>query len=678
MTTVLESSPRRLSLLTSPGLSEPLFLQTDLGIRSVITPGEFECSTTVAPRIEVRNYGTATITSAKIQISVNNVIIETVSASLNLPNLEITTIDFSPVLVGTGNNEIDFLVIEVNGTTDQNSNNNNATVTFNVPNKEATPYSENFNSFPTKWSIRNPDGKKTWELVTAPRESPTNKAMRLNLFDYDESYGEVDMLVSPILDLSSAPVAAVIFDVAFARHASQNDRLKVVVLSDCEDVEDGTVIYDKFALALKTVTTATGPFVPSGTVDWRREFINISQFIGQPNIQLAFVAISDWGNNLYLDNISVLTTELEDVELQAMETPGFITCESNPSPVVVVQNIGTKVINSLTVQYSVNGIASEITVNDLNASLGDEFKITLPALDLSAPSNTIAISLVNPNGKVDQSPANNSKTFPLLFDQTTERIPTRQNFDGGFGAWKTFNPDGGKTWQLTNTNFNGTVYFNAHNNLATNEISWLISPVLDFSATTEASLVFDYSYRQRLGRLESLKVYGSKDCGGTFEEITTVDLSSQEFSSAWAPTSEEEWVRDFIVNLNEYVGESSVRIAFAVINDNGNNLFLDNLEFFVTDDPVLITLTDSYNVYGYNATDLTQSDLKITFNLAERSEVEYLIVDVMGKTLGSARLQDVLNQTYSLNESKQLASGTYILKMRIGTQSFTDRFLIVR
>jgi hypothetical protein len=574
---------------------------------------------------------------------------------------------------------LDFEIVEVNGGTDQNPTNNNQTVSFQVPGEVAIPFAENFNTFPTLWQIRNPDGKKTWEIATAPRDNPINKAVRINLFDYEESYGEVDMLLTPVFDLSSAPVASLIFDVASARYLSSNDRLKVVVLKDCESIEDGTIIYEKVGTALSTSNPTAGSFVPTGPQDWRREFINISEFLGDSRVQLAFIVISDWGNNLYLDNISVLTTELEDVELQGIESPSFITCAANPSPVVVFQNIGTKEITSLTIQYTLNGIMSQLTVNNLNVSLGEEYKIQLPAINLTSATNILAITLINPNGQPDQSPANNTNSFTILFDQSEDKIPLRQNFDSGLATWRVFNPSaGGKNWQVTNTNFQGSVYFNAHSNTAINEISWLISPVLDFSAASQASLVFDLSYRQRAGRMESVKLYGSKDCGVTFEEISSLTLPTGESNTAWAPTAETDWAQNSIVNLDAFVGETDVRIAFVVVNDNGNNLFLDNIEFFTSNNPELIAISDSYNIYGYNMASPAESNLQITFNLEERSEVEYTIVDVMGKIQGQARLTDVLNQTFYLDESRQLTAGTYVMKMKIGRQSYSNRFLIVR
>ncbi len=678
MVTVLENSPRRASLLSSHGLSDPVLAQRDLGIRTIITPTDFQCSTTITPVIEIRNYGSNTVTSAKIELSVNGVVTETLNLSLSLANLESTQAAFTPVIVTSGNNSVSFTITEVNNSTDQNPNNNNVTAAFDIPDREPTPFAEAFSVFPSNWAIRNPDGKKTWELATAPRETASNKAMRVNLFDYDESYGEVDMLISPVLDFSGSTVASLVFDMSYVRYLSSNDRLRVIILEDCENIEDGTIVFDKFGSALRTANSVSGSFVPAGPQDWRREFVNITQFAGKQSIQIAFVVVSDWGNNLYLDNVSVITTELEDVELVSLDAPAFITCNITPSPVLIVQNVGTKPVTSLTVEYSVNGSANEFTVNNLNAGLGDQFQIQLPVVNLTSATNTIAVTLLNPNGQPDQSPANNSKTFTVLVDETTDRIPTRQNFDGGLGTWKVFNPVGGKNWASTNTNFNGSLYYNAHNNTMINETSWLVSPVLDFSGATEASLVFDYSYGVRVGRLETLRIYGSKDCGETFEEITAVNLSGQEAQSAWAPNTADEWNTDQVVDLTSFAGESAVRIAFVVVNDNGNNLFLDNIEFFVSSDPVLISVPDAYNLYGYNAADPTQSDLRLSFNLPERRDVEYQIVDMMGKTIGQAHLTDVLNQTFSIDEGKQLATGTYLLKLRIGTQMFANRFLIVR
>ena len=138
----------------------------------------------------------------------------------------------------------------------------------------------------------------------------------MDFFNYEDNFGEIDLLVTPVFDLSTEPVALLLFDVAYARFQDDHDGLKVIVLSDCNaDVNQGTVVYDKSGAALQTRSPTTDEFVPSNESQWRTEFIDLSAFAGQSNLQLAFVGINDWGNNLYLDNIKVVTTPLDDVTL---------------------------------------------------------------------------------------------------------------------------------------------------------------------------------------------------------------------------------------------------------------------------------------------------------------------------------------------------------------------------
>ena len=77
MTTVLENSPRRASLLSSHGLSDPVPLANDLGIREVISPLDGECSSLVTPIIEVRNYGSNLVSSTRITLTIDGVLVET-------------------------------------------------------------------------------------------------------------------------------------------------------------------------------------------------------------------------------------------------------------------------------------------------------------------------------------------------------------------------------------------------------------------------------------------------------------------------------------------------------------------------------------------------------------------------------------------------------------------------
>ncbi len=53
------------------------------------------------------------------------------------------------------------------------------------------------------------------EQVAAPNDDDAgNKAMKMDFFSYENNIGEIDMLITPVIDLSSAPFALFKFDVA--------------------------------------------------------------------------------------------------------------------------------------------------------------------------------------------------------------------------------------------------------------------------------------------------------------------------------------------------------------------------------------------------------------------------------------------------------------------------------
>ena len=356
MTTVLQNSPRRASLLTSPGLSDPIPVANDVGVREVIAPLSGECATTVVPLIEIRNYGSSAVSSVRIDFSIDGVVVESKDFNFSpaLATLETTTINFAPASFNSGLHEVAFEVSLVNGVADEQTINNELTRTVLIPETSLLPITENFNTFPTNWQILNPDLKTTWQLAAAPDDDPSNIAAKMDFYNYEDNLGEIDLLITPVFDLSTEPVALLLFDVAYARFQNDNDGLKVVVLSNCSaDVNQGTVVYEKYGADLQTRSPTSNEFVPTSQSQWRTEFVDLSSFVGQNNLQLAFVGVNDWGNNLYLDNITLLTTPLNDIALQEVTSPRPVICSETVSPKVRIQNGGT-LVASVKVRVTVN------------------------------------------------------------------------------------------------------------------------------------------------------------------------------------------------------------------------------------------------------------------------------------------------------------------------------------
>ncbi|MBT1698347.1 choice-of-anchor J domain-containing protein [Fulvivirgaceae bacterium PWU4] len=678
---VIESSPRRVSLLTSPGLSEPVPVPNDLGIRSVLSPLATSCTSPVTPSIEVRNYGSNQVVSARISVSVNGSIVETKDVALSLGNLQSAVVTFAPAAVTAGNSTLAFNIVLTNGTTDGRSQNNALSSSVFVPEAITAPFTETFTTLPSKWIIQNPDQQITWKLQPAPKETAANKALFLDFFNYDDHFGEQDIFLSPVFDLSTASVTSLVFDVAHARFQSSNDQLKVIVLTDCQELTEGTTVFDKEGAALATTTSTAQGFVPSGESQWRKETVNLNAFLGKTHVQLAFVGINDWGNNVYIDNISLITSEVEDLKLKEKISPGLVTCNPVIIPRIIVQNVGNVDISRFKVEYAVNGGVVQSYTENITIGDGTETEISLPQLLLKPGANTLSVNIADPNDVADETPANNLQVFTVVVNGNADRIPLRENFDAAFpNQWLTVNPAGtGMNWQGTATNFGTSAYFNASTNTSIGDEAWLVSPVLDFSKTDTALMVLDLAYRRLAERTENFRILASPNCGETYAEVTTPDLSSFPVQTTpFTPQAPTDWQRNVTINLDAFAGKDQVRIAFVAANENGNNLYLDNIEFFSTGNPRVVTVNEPFSIYGYRAGEPAQSNLQITFNLAERRDVQYAVHDTMGKQYTSGLLRDVLNQTYPLELEQSLASGVYIVRLNIGGKLYAERVMVLR
>lgn len=679
MQIVIENSPRRASLLTSHGLTTPNVNALDAGINAIVNRGDFICNSNIQPTIRLRNYGTNVITTVQVRFSVNGVPTETKLFNVNLQPLEEEEVSFAAFARPAGNYNIEFSILQVNGGADPNAFNNVLAESIIVPVTVEPPFTETFTSAPLNWTIENPDGKDTWEITTAPRESATNKALYVNIYDYTESQGELDIFLSPLIDLSNAPVAALEFFVSHAKYPNSNDRLRVVIMEGCEELADGTILYEKGGDNLKTILQSVSePFFPTSDAEWRREFIDLSSYIGPEKIRLAFVVISDWGNNIFLDNISLVTEEFDDVSLVGLDKVPVVSCNENFDGVLQVENVGTSIIESVRVIVTLNGDEIEdLTYLDLNLLRGQIAELSLPPVTFEEGLNEIEYQVTEPNGGIDPTAANNSKLYHLVVNKSEEKIPLRENFESDFtDQWTIVNPSGGRNWETTVSTYGNALFYNAFSNTTLGDQAWLVSPVLDFSSTTAASLVFDIAQRSRNGKQEDVTVYASTDCGEEYYPIYPVELDTKISVGPFKPAQDSDWFQNFVVDLTDLAGESAVRIALVVTNENANNVYIDNIEFFTASPPNLTSVDIPFAVYGYNASNPILSQLKITFNLEERQDVQLLVSDMAGRVYTRQTLTDILNQTYPIEFNSKPSRGVYILQLIIGGKKFVQKIVV--
>ncbi len=168
------------------------------------------------------------------------------------------------------------------------------------------PYMEDFESgiFPPQnmW-IDNPDGQISWsERQVIGATGSTTNAAYMNNFNYNNS-GAVDFLNIVSFDFSSSQTAVLTFDLAYVMYSTALfDGLRVEISVDCGDTFIS--IWEASGVDLATSNPSTSNWLPSSSNHWRQESISLYAFLGG-DVKIRFVAITGYGNNLYLDNIQI-------------------------------------------------------------------------------------------------------------------------------------------------------------------------------------------------------------------------------------------------------------------------------------------------------------------------------------------------------------------------------------
>ncbi len=182
---------------------------------------------------------------------------------------------------------------------------------IHINNASVTPFADNFESgtFATKgWVVNNPDGQTSWAFTSsAAGNGSSTKSVFMDFYNYDNA-GTVDELVSPGISLPQAGSAKLKFKVAYRPYSDiYKDSLKVAIYNNCGSTL-AAIPYAKTYATLATGADDVNPFTPAVASDWRTDSIDLTAYLGQ-TIVVKFIAVDGYGNNLYLDDINLTSTQ---------------------------------------------------------------------------------------------------------------------------------------------------------------------------------------------------------------------------------------------------------------------------------------------------------------------------------------------------------------------------------
>ena len=261
------------------------------------------------------------------------------------------------------------------------------------------PFTEDWEDSNTygQWGVSNPDDLTTWSVATVAGNTPGDKAAFVSNVDYDAADGGAqlrDGLITPTLDLSGYSTVTLNFDQAYARYNNTyQDSLAVYVSTDCGATYTKVAYFKDATLKTRSDVTA-GAFVPATANDWCGAGglascieVDLSAYAGQPSVKIMWENISNYGNNLYVDNINITgvagaapvadftasaTNPCEDVSIdltdQSTETPTSWEWTATPSAGVVFSPSNTAPNPSVTFanagDYTISLEATNVTGAD--------------------------------------------------------------------------------------------------------------------------------------------------------------------------------------------------------------------------------------------------------------------------------------------------------------------------
>jgi hypothetical protein len=363
-----------------------------------------------------------------------------------------------------------------------------------------------------------------------------------------------------------------------------------------------------------------------------------------------------------------------DVAVTELLNIPIVSCASNVTPRVNITNTGKNTLHSITLRYQLDQHPPITrTFTDLEVASGDVITLSLDAFDVTEGKHQLYVIAEEPNGVVDVFEDNNDRILHFEVHSATEEIPLRKTFTNNepLGNWTIINPTGGMNWAYHTIEDKPALRFNAYNNIQQGDESWLVSPILDMSQTTSPMVVFDLSYAYRQGADDIFKVMVFSACGSVLEEIlfeeAGVTMANGRSSSIpWNPVLDSHWTT-YTLSLRDYISTPNIRLAFIAKNHQGNNIYIRNVEFFVSEDKPQIS-TKYFSIYP-NPT--TEDFLKITLNLPDKQLAFVEVYNSFGQQVADLKIEHALNQTIHI-DLPQAPSGIYYARVR--TSSFTSRF----
>ncbi|MBL7910202.1 MAG: T9SS type A sorting domain-containing protein [Bacteroidia bacterium] len=404
--------------------------------------------------------------------------------------------------------------------------------------------------------------------------------------------------------------------------------------------------------------------------------------------EVAFVGfIQNEANKNVLQAFRLDKVALPVEALTALDAKVGVTCTSSITPQVTVKNNGTTPLTTFTVTPYTDGIAGITTPWSGNLAVGASTTLVLNTTTTGVTSGVHTFSFnvlmnnpynfFNVSNKVNYLVATNYQTTPVSEDFALATFPPTN--------WTRVNSNNGPTWSRVvnvgaygNTNDLGAVKFDFYTNPVSGDVDELYLPPIDLSGSATPVLSFDLAKAQRLSENDQLDVLVSNDCGASWTNVyskagQTLATSAAVTSLYLAPTAQD-WVTENI-SLTGFASPN-VLVKFRATNDNGNNLYLDNINLSQSNPFVGLAKNnkDGVNISIFPNPATNETTLKIKADNASVSNVK--VTNAIGQTVYSKQVSVNPGANNIKLDTKEFANGVYFVIIESGKNSTSKKLII--
>lgn len=406
--TIITGANGPISFVAPPGVSI-----VDLSSSNATTIPTNFCASNVTPTVSVTNNSLATVDTFQVSYKLNGGASITQAVYNSIAPSATATVSFPTISLPIGVNDFKF---------DCNVNNANSLMEIATSNNNSSSseiirvtnigfsgaIAEQFEGYafaapaPNNAFALNPNGIEATVLKSSdfgsspppPLGGFGNSSGAFWWRFYDIENGKSSLLYDK-LSFVGRTNSRIEFDVSHAQYDASNDSLKVEISTDCGSTWNS--VYSKSGQTLSTVAPSNDEFIPSAN-HWRKDTIDLSAYDGQSTILIKLTGISDFGNNLFIDNIRIvddLTASIHEnwtkAKLDLFPNPsnGLVSLQYNSD---FQEKITISVINSLGSQVylesTINNNSFNRTIDLSNLEKGIYF------VKVSSNSNTTIKKLV--------------------------------------------------------------------------------------------------------------------------------------------------------------------------------------------------------------------------------------------------------------------------------------------